>query len=279
MGKTAKQAAGSKTKSKIAKQAAGSKAPAANPNPKKVKAKPKANALTGARTFKPQTAAQLLVAEITHGEDGKFTADGDVNQMAVATVLLVPFAAAFNDPPEAALHFGHKWLKEGLKQSLVMELNALQLDAVQSKDVIAAYVVKFGAFRKSDLRKLKVDKHDAEQASVPEDQRQTYRASETETFETKHGKTEAERKKEIAAKRYLDNMAPSNKKAKTAGVYKSRNGEGWTVQKTSQGIKLDRFFDTEEEAIAAAQSFVLNPQGYLDNNQSSPCPEIELLKI
>jgi hypothetical protein len=196
--KTAKQAAGSTAPAanskKTAKQAAGSKAPAANPTPKKVK-----EALKGARPIKPLTDAQRLVPKITRGEDGKFTAEGNENQMAVATALLDHFAAAFDDPPGAAVNFGLTWLEEGLKESLTLQLDDLQLDAVQSKDVITAFMEKFKGFRKSDLRKVKKDTHDAEQASLPAEQRQTFRASEKETFETKHGKTQGERKKEIAA--------------------------------------------------------------------------------
>jgi hypothetical protein len=151
----------------------------------------------GKRTFKALTAAQLVVAKITRGENGTFAADGDEDQRAVTKVLLVPFAEAFNDPPEGAKMFGHKWLKD--RKSLALQLDALELDAANSMDVIDAFVDKFNSFRKSDLRKLKKDTHEAEQAGVPKGQRQTYRASEAEAFEKRHGKTEAKRKEEIAA--------------------------------------------------------------------------------
>jgi hypothetical protein len=62
---------------------------------------------------------------------------------------------------------------------------------------------------------------------------------------------------------------PNNKKAKTAGVYKSQHGESWRVKKTVNGKTLQRTFDTEQEAIAAAESFVLDPEGYLASNPSS----------
>ena len=35
------------------------------------------------------------------------------------------------------------------------------------------------------------------------------------------------------------------------------------------GLKLNRTFDTEQDAIDAAESFEKDPQGYLNNNQSS----------
>jgi hypothetical protein len=71
--------------------------------------------------------------------------------------------------------------------------------------------------------------------------------------------------------RYLENnqnMAPSKKKAKTTGVYKSPTGESWKAKKTINRLKLERTFPTEAEAIAAVESFTSDPQRYLDNNQS-----------
>jgi hypothetical protein len=201
---------------KTAKQAAGSKAPAANPTPKPVKANPpKAKALKGVRAFKPLTASQLLVAEITRGEDGKFTADGDEDQKAVALVLMDSFAAAYNDPPEGAGHFGVKWVKD--RKSLALQLDALQLDALDAVNithVVAAFAEKFKAFRSADLHQIKVDKHDAEQAAagLSADQRETFGASVKKAFQEKHGMTQKERRQAIAAS--VD-MTAAQRKEKT----------------------------------------------------------------